>query len=215
MSAGARIRAILGPSAARRVGRVYRQMFVNLKIVAECVAAELPVRAAVLDVGGGDGEPLNALLDLRSDITVTTIDLPAQVGQWIEPRHEGRVTKKPSTSLEAFRREMERPPDVVIVSDVMHHVPAVSQSAFLRSLLMLAGETPAGILVVKDVEPGYPRAHLGFMSDRYITGDRGISPLSRRRLLAMARGCVPAILATETPLFQRDAPNYALVFRHE
>ncbi len=72
---------------------------------------------------------------------------------------------------------------------------------------------PGAVLVVKDVEPGHLRARLGYWSDRYITGDRNVSLVSRQFLVGLVRACDPAMSVSETPLHATDAPNYALAFR--
>ena len=56
----------------------------------------------MLDVGGGDGEPLNHLLALRTDLLITTLDPAPVVGQWIDDRFNARVTRLPGTSLEQY-----------------------------------------------------------------------------------------------------------------
>ena len=75
-------------SLARRVlgrhfsvaGRIYRGLFVDLEEVARCLSPHIPAGAVVLDVGGGDGDPLNPLLRLRPDITVRLVDPSPEVG---------------------------------------------------------------------------------------------------------------------------------------
>ena len=69
------------------------------------------------------------------------------------------------------------------------------------------------MLVVKDVEPGHPRALLGYWSDRYITRDRNVSLLSQEDLVELVRACNDAITVRETQLKAFDPPNYALAFR--
>ena len=65
MALGSVVRRVLGPRLAHSVGCWYRSLFVDLDIVADCIAAAIPAGAHVLDVGGGDGVPLNFLLDRR------------------------------------------------------------------------------------------------------------------------------------------------------
>jgi 2-polyprenyl-3-methyl-5-hydroxy-6-metoxy-1,4-benzoquinol methylase len=204
---------MLGRRGSRVAGRLYRAVFVDLRAVARAIALELPRNAHVLDIGGGDGEPLNPLLDLRADIRVTTIDLPTSIGEWIEARHADRVIRRPATSLSVFVATMQSAPDAVLVSDVLHHVPRDRQASFVRDLVDLIARRPGSVLLVKDVEPGYLRARLGYWSDRYITGDRDVSLVSRAHLVHLVHAHAPSVIASETPLFAADAPNYALAFR--
>ena len=99
MIPGPAIRRLLGRRLARHAGRWYRAIFVDLYKEAAALATVIPHGAHVLDVGGGDGQPLNHLLALRSDLKITTLDSGPVVGQWIEARFETQVTRLPRTSL--------------------------------------------------------------------------------------------------------------------
>lgn len=212
MSPGRLVRGMLGERGSRIAGRAYRALFVDLAKVTEAVAREIPHRGHVLDVGGGDGAPLNLLLDLRPDIRVTTIDVTPVVGQWIDARHAARVTRLPRTTLSHYASTGYALPDVLLVSDVMHHIPVGERDVFLGAMGMLLQRAPALRIVVKDVEPGHFRATLGYLSDRYVTGDRNVSLLSRQELVAAMQRGLAGIHWSETELFARDKPNYALVF---
>lgn len=176
------------------------------------IASELPPRAHVLDVGGGDGEPLNWLLEQRADIRVTTIDIVPGVGRWIDAAHRERVTCIESTSLEAYVDSGQPMPDVLLLSDVMHHVPVTQRGAFLDVVAGLVARSGKMRVVVKDVEPGHWRAVLGKWSDHYITGDRGVQLISRAELIDSMRRACAGLQHRETTLFAVDAPNYVLVF---
>lgn len=213
MAIGRALRRALGPRLARRAGRWYRALFVDLPAVARILGEAIPPRAHVLDVGGGDGEPLNLLLDLRPDIRVTTIDLAAEVGQWLEPRHAARVERRPATDLRAYLRSGSPRVDAVLLCDVMHHVPVAERDAFALALLELLRANPGAVLIVKDVEPGHFRASLGWWADRNITGDKSVAPMSRSDLTALMRRHDARIDVAETAVYATDPPNYALVFR--
>ena len=93
MSIGSAVRGLLGTRLSRAIGHYYRAAFVDLAKVAQAISVSIPENSLVLDVGGGDGEPLNYLLELRTDIRVTSIDLASEVGHWIEPIHSARVVR--------------------------------------------------------------------------------------------------------------------------
>ena len=212
MPLGPSIRKLIGPSLAPPIGRAYRNLFVNLDKVARALTGVLPPGAHVLDIGGGDGEPLNHLLELRDDLRVTTIDPGPQVGQWIAPRFAERVTCLPGTGIEEYLAQGRTDPDAVVIADVMHHIPVASRPAFFASLKTLWDRNPDLRIIVKDVEPGSPRALLGLWSDRYITGDRGVSLVSRRQIVALMEAAIGPLRHEETPLHQWDSPNYAIAF---
>jgi len=212
MSPGAIARRVLGDRAFRVAGRAYRAVFVDLDGEIATIAAEIPRGAHVLDVGGGDGEPLDRLLTLRSDIRVTTIDVARRVGAWIAPEHGTRVERLPATTLAAYIASTTALPDVLLLADVMHHVPPAHRPALLAAVAELFRRSPDARLIVKDVEPGHWRATLGYWSDRFVTGDRGVAPLPRAVLVDLVCGACGPLAWRETPLFARDPPNYALVF---
>jgi hypothetical protein len=203
MALGARIRALLGDRRSRQVGALYRAIFADMAAEAAILAAEVPRGAHVLDIGGGDGVPLNNLLNLRDDITAVSIDPAPVVGQWIEPRHDARITRLPGTTLEAFLQSDARRPDAVLLCDVMHHIPPSARAEFVASLGRLAAAVSQLKLIVKDVEPGYPRALLG---------DRAVRPIGRDELMQLLLPALPGFRCRETPLFREDSPNFALVF---
>jgi hypothetical protein len=212
MSPGALARRLLGDRAFRVAGRTYRAVFVDLDHQVRTLATEIPVGAHVLDVGGGDGEPLDRLLALRPDIRVTTIDITSRVGGWIAALHDARVERYPETTLERYLQASDRSADVLLLADVMHHVPPAIRPMFVSGIAELFRRQPTMRLIVKDVEPGHWRATLGYLSDRYITGDRDVAPISRSDLIELLTAGLAPLRWRETALFQQDAPNYALVF---
>ncbi len=164
-------------------------------------------------MGGGDGEPLNHLLALRPDLRVTTLDPAPVVGEWIEARYHGRVTRLPRTTLAAFLDQSRSIPDVVLIADVLHHIPPGERHDFLKSLSALLQRAPRLRMVVKDVEPGSWRALLGYWSDRYITGDRQVSLISSAETVRLFQQVLGPLHSETTALFDIDKPNYALILR--
>ena len=211
MTPGRVVRALLGLRLSRVVGRRYRAAFVDLEQVARALATAIPLGAHVLDVGGGDGEPLNNLLALRPDITVATINLAESVGQWIEPKHSNRVACFPRTSVRDYIGGGHPPPNVVLVSDVLHHIPAGVRRGFVTDLVSAFDHASTATLIVKDVEPGYLRATLGYWSDLYVTGDKTVKLISRAEVTSLLREIDPGFACDETGLFVADAPNYVLL----
>jgi hypothetical protein len=209
---GSAVRGFLGARQARWAGRWYRKIFVDLAREAAALSQEIPQGANLLDVGGGDGEPLNHLLTLRPDVRITTLDPGPVVGQWIEERFENRVTRLPLTSLANYVAEGRADPDAVLIADVLHHIPESGRRGFLAPLRVLLESVPHLRIIVKDVEPGSWRALLGYWSDRYITGDLNVSPISRDRLVSLFEAELGPLHREDTCLFETDRPNYAIVF---
>lgn len=212
MPLGSAIRRLVGAQHAQALGRCYRGLFVDLAKEAAAVASVVPPSAHLLDVGGGDGEPLNYLLALRTDIRVTTLDPGPAVGLWVEPRFDSRVTRLPRTTLADYLAARRPDPDAVLIADVIHHIPEAARPEFLNNVKVLLERRPQVRIIVKDVEPGSWRALLGYWSDRYLSGDAGVSPISRQRLVALVQEVLGPVRHEETDLFESDRPNYAIAF---
>lgn len=214
MTPGRLIRVILGPSTFRIVGRAYRAIFVDLKKVAMCSSGYFPRGAHILDIGGGDGEPLNHLLKLRGDITVTMIDVAESVGGAVDDNHRPRVSMLPNTSVKEYFERKHPPVDGVIISDVLHHIGRESRSAFFSEVHKGLSSAPLVPIVIKDIEPGSFIAWLARVTDRYITGDKSVCQMSRAELISLLKPIFPNAVITETELYLMDRPNYSIVVSH-
>jgi len=212
MPIGPAIRGLVGARLARRLGRWYRAIFVDLAREAAALATLIPPNAHLLDIGGGDGEPLNHLLALRRDLRVTTLDPGPVVGQWIDGRFDAQVVRLPATSLADYLDAGRPEPDAILIADVLHHIPETARPRFLHSLRVLLERAPQLRIIVKDVEPGSWRALLGYWSDRYVTGDAHVSPISRARLEQLLQEALGPLRHQDTDLFAADKPNYAIAF---
>lgn len=213
MALGPLIRRFLGPRLGRRAGEYYRAIYVDLAKVAAALATVIPRDAHLLDVGGGDGQPINHLLSVRPDLTITTLDPAPVVGQWIDARYDGQVKRLPRSSLAEFVACPHAHADVILIADVMHHIPEAGRHEFLDSVGVLLERVPNLRIIVKDVEPGHWRSRLGFWSDRYVTGDRNVSLISRREVTRLLEEVLGPLHREDTALFKQDSPNYAIVFR--
>jgi len=187
-------------------------MFVDLAKEANALATVIPRDSRVLDIGGGDGEPINYLLALRPDLHITTLDPGPVVGQWIEARFDRQVVRLPGTTLAEYVTRDHADPDAILIADVLHHIPEARRPGFLSGVKVLLDRVPGLRIVIKEVEPGYLRAVLGYWSDRYVTGDREVSPISRNRLASVLQETLGPLRRVETDLFETNRPNYAIAF---
>jgi 2-polyprenyl-6-hydroxyphenyl methylase/3-demethylubiquinone-9 3-methyltransferase len=153
-----------------------------------------PDPAQILEVGCGEGAMTKRLAVAYPNARIIAIDVTSRVGRL----YEGRRARVEFLQSDVQTVAVGNPGrfDLVILADVLHHVPAA-----LRSGLMLAIRSalaPAACFVFKDWERSFAPIHwCCHASDRWLTGDR-ISYLSaeemRRRL---AENFGPAALAAE------------------
>ena len=213
MSLGSLARRLLDARLLARVARSYRALFVDLDAVADCFP-ETAQGAQLLDVGSGDGELLNLILGRRPGLRATMVDLAPSTGIALRPELRDRVRLLPATSLAAYRALGEAPPDLILLSDVLHHVPPAARERFLAEIAAIVGERPVR-LVVKEVAPGSLRARLGRIADRWVSGDRNVQLIAPDELRALVAQSIPRLRAHDTPLLERDPPNYCVVFTRD
>jgi len=193
-------RRVLGP-VFPVFGEAYRRAFVDIDKVADWMAARLPQGARVLDVGGGDGFVMNAVLARRADIHVTMTDLAPKIGGVIAPAHRARVELRPAISAEAVDGAF----DVLTLSDVVHHVPVTARPAFFAALSAAAVRTGCRSVLIKDIQPRGLRAKLAELGDHYITGDRQVRQLPPEAIV------IPGFESAEVAM--PDFPNYCVAFK--
>jgi 2-polyprenyl-3-methyl-5-hydroxy-6-metoxy-1,4-benzoquinol methylase len=209
-SPGQFARRLLGPQLFKPLGDAYRAFFVDLNAVAASFP-QLSRRASILEVGGGDGQLMNALLARFQEAHATMIDISPRLGDALDKALLARVQLLPNTSIKQYIERGHPPPDLISVCDVVHHVPLDQRVRFFADLRPLIG--PDTLLVVKDIRPGTPRAYLSYLADRYVSGDRTVSLLDEAELEALVKSAIPGVQAERTSLYDHDAPNYAIVFR--
>ncbi len=211
MSLGALARRVLGPRFFRAAANAYRAVFTNIDALATALSEQIPRDAFVVDVGGGDGAPIGALLRRRPDLSALMLDLAPAIGVAIDEGVRARVVLRPGTDVRAYLDAGGRHPDAVVVSDVLHHVDPSVREAFFTDLRDLMA--PGTIGIIKDVEPKGMRAALSVFADKYVSGDRNVSAVSRELLRRYVDEWLGDVDVWETPLYGVDAPNYAIAIR--
>lgn len=209
MSVGTLARRVLGKRLFSKVGRGYRAIFIDLNKTAMCMSNNIPQNAHILDVGGGDGEPLNYLLSLRRDISVTMIDIKKAIGNAVSIDYRDRLKLLPNTDISQFKMLDYKLPNCIVVSDVIHHIPKNERNKFFQDIHELMVISKAKLLI-KEIEPGYFISKLSYLSDRFISGDKMVNLISKQELRQAIDEIFLDNIAHETGLFNDNKPNYLL-----
>jgi 2-polyprenyl-3-methyl-5-hydroxy-6-metoxy-1,4-benzoquinol methylase len=167
MAIGPFIRQMLGP-LERPASEIYRSIFVDLSALVK--QTKNWVRAAnILEVGCGEGALTERLANAYPNANLTGIDITPKVGRMFKGDSK-QVTFKEQT-INDFVAENYSQFDLLVISDVMHHIPWEMHKDFLID----AGKAlkPGGYLILKDWEYSSTPIHLlCYLADRYITGDK-------------------------------------------
>ncbi|HLH88137.1 MAG TPA: class I SAM-dependent methyltransferase [Xanthobacteraceae bacterium] len=206
----------LGPAVRRLFGRhehriaaLYRAIFVDIDAYARQIGEWVPAARRILEVGCGEGAVTERLVHLYPAADILAIDITPRVGRLFRGPHE-HVTFKQVT-VQQVAADAPGAFDLVILSDVLHHVPAAMRGELLAAVH--ATVAPGGALIFKDWERTAAPIHwLCHAGDRWLTGDR-VRYLRRpeaETLLADAFGR-PAVIARAFVKPWRN--NFALLAR--
>jgi len=205
MPLGTTVRSALGPFEGRAAKR-YRDWFIDLPELARDIAA-LDDFHRVLEVGAGDGLLCTGLADELAQATILGIDISDQPGR-LAPAGSARVAFR-QVSTSDLLAESPEPYDLIVIGDVLHHVPPAERGPLLADAGQLLA--PGGVLAVKEWERTRTASHaVADISDRWVSGDRGVSFMTRDELLALVQGALPDLrVAAEFRVPPR--PNNLLV----
>jgi 2-polyprenyl-6-hydroxyphenyl methylase/3-demethylubiquinone-9 3-methyltransferase len=185
----------------------YRSAFINLADCAEVVASAFPAKR-VLEVGCGDGSFAQRLLERLPAAEYVGIDVSDQPGRLF--RGDSARASFRTVDSTTFRGEEPEPFDLVVVVDVLHHVPPELREAVLTDIRSLTA--PGGHYAIKEWEPIPGPTHLAcWAADRFITGDR-VSHVPSEAM----RARLASMFADELVLEARIPPhrhNYLLGYR--
>lgn len=165
----------VGRAVRKRLGRfeapisdLYRSRFIDLGACVEMIAGHVEPRA-ILEIGCGDGQLAQRLLERFPAAAYTGIDIAPEVGHLFAGDRR-RAVFRSIDSRSLLQSSPERF-DLVLLVDVLHHVPGAARDGVLRDLRALTA--PGGTYVVKDWVKSRSLAHAAvWASDRLLTGDR-------------------------------------------
>ncbi|TCW80375.1 class I SAM-dependent methyltransferase [Burkholderia sp. SRS-46] len=168
MTMGPRIRSLFGPYE-RRVSEAYRSVYVDLDALTECIRRWRRDAARILEVGCGEGAMTERLARIYPQAEIVAIDITPRIG---------RLYRGPADNVSFFQTTIQEMAaqrraqfDLVILADVIHHVPPdLRNTLFAAAKIALAGN---GAFIFKDWERATSLIHaLCYASDRWVTGDR-------------------------------------------
>jgi 2-polyprenyl-3-methyl-5-hydroxy-6-metoxy-1,4-benzoquinol methylase len=167
MHPGPLIRRLFGPYE-HQVAEAYRHIFVNLDDFARLIQTWVAQPRRILEVGCGEGAMTERITKLYPAASVTAIDITPKIGRMF--RGDRRNVTFCQESVESVADRHPATYDLVILADVIHHVPFEARRSLMRGIdkaLMADGS-----FIFKDwIITNTPINWLCGASDRYLTGD--------------------------------------------
>jgi hypothetical protein len=211
MSIGKTARKLLGRHF-NSVGKIYRAFFLNVNTFISCIP-QFEKGEVLIDIGSGDGEILNKILTQNPLITAIAIDISSDIGKMIKNQNIDRVKFFPNYSIKQYKNSPEfTNARYLLLSDVLHHIPRDKRDEFFDELFLLCNRKTN--LIIKDIEPGFFKATLSLFADKYISGDKQTSLISQEEVIYKIKKRYPKIEIERTCLFEKNKPNYCLVFKN-
>lgn len=170
MAIGPRIRKLIGPFE-KPVSEIYRSIFVDLKVLRHQIEEWIPPAdgSQILEVGCGEGAIIELLADIFPTAQITGIDITPQIGRLFKG-DLSRVSFRKQT-IKDFSSENYGRFDLVVINDVLHHIPPKIHKEFLNDTKKSLKK--GGLFLFKDWKRSKTPIHLfSFLMERYITGDK-------------------------------------------
>jgi 2-polyprenyl-6-hydroxyphenyl methylase/3-demethylubiquinone-9 3-methyltransferase len=168
MAIGPIVRRAFGPYE-RQVAEAWRALFFNLDDWIALAASWAPGSRRILELGCGEGYSTERLAALFPDAEILAVDIAPNIGRLYAAPAE-RVQFRIAYA-EDLAAECPGQFDLVVLTDVLHHVPGAMRPSLLAAARDLLA--PGGVLAFKDWERRWSPIHaLAYSADRWLTGDR-------------------------------------------
>ena len=205
MSVGARVRRSFGPYE-HSVSEAWRRMFIDLDAFVAQIRRWSDA-TSILEIGCGEGAVTERLVRVFPGALILAIDVAPNVGRLFSG-DASRVEFR-----QAFAEDVvaEQPAtfDLVILADVIHHVPLLHRRSLLDSARRALA--PGGRMIFKDWVRHVTLAHAAcFLADRYLTGD-DVHYLSEDELHSLAREIFGSRAILDTAYIRPWRSNLALL----
>ncbi len=179
----------------RRLGRweipaadLYRSRFISLEDLAATLASLGPVKR-IIEIGCGDGTLAERLCAVYPDVEYVGLDIAPDPGRLFRgDRNRARFHRMlTSEYLESNPGDVF---DLVVIVDVLHHIPEPGRIPVLRDAATLT--SPGGMIAVKEWERGRGLSHMiAYVADRYLSGDKNARFASRAELQSVVAEAMP------------------------
>jgi 2-polyprenyl-6-hydroxyphenyl methylase/3-demethylubiquinone-9 3-methyltransferase len=180
----------VGPTIRRSLGRLeqpasaaYRAMFFDVDHFVEWALVFAPRTSRILEIGCGEGDVATALCAAYPRATYLGVDISRDAGR----RYRGDRGRAAFLPISTTQLRADEPPpfDLVVIADVLHHVPDdADRAAILEDAAALLA--PAGTLLLKEWERVPTLAYsAGWVADYYLSGDRSVRYSTREELLSL------------------------------
>ncbi|MBS0254996.1 MAG: class I SAM-dependent methyltransferase [Proteobacteria bacterium] len=168
MALGAVVRRAFGPYE-RQVAEAWRAIFFNLDDWMAMVRDWAPGARRILELGCGEGYSTERLARLFPEAEILAVDIAANIGR-LYAGPADRVSFRIAYA-EDLAAELPGHFDLVVLTDVLHHVPLALRPSLLGAARDLLA--PGGVLAFKDWERRWSPIHAAtYSADRWLTGDR-------------------------------------------
>ncbi len=148
---------------------MYRKIFLDLDHFGDVLVKWVPQAANILEVGCGEGAMTERLAARYPNASITSIDISPRIGRLYRGPQDRVVFQQARVEDVASQHAGEF--DLVVLCDVLHHVPAEQRASLLGAIRKAA--CPRGSFVLKDWTPAFTPIHaLCFSMERFVTGDR-------------------------------------------
>ncbi|MBR0674347.1 methyltransferase [Neoroseomonas soli] len=168
MSIGTAIRQLFGQHE-HGITEAYRRIFVDLDDLIAIICAKHPTASHVLEVGCGEGALAERLVTAYPRAEILGVDVSPRIGRLY--RGDPSRVEFRQAQIDVVASECAGKFDLVILCDVLHHVPQGARTPLL--LAIRRALAPGGLFVLKEWAPSLSLQHLlCATSDRVLTGDR-------------------------------------------
>jgi 2-polyprenyl-6-hydroxyphenyl methylase/3-demethylubiquinone-9 3-methyltransferase len=177
MKLGPLIRRMFGPYE-HLVSEAYRSVYLDIDAFVNLTRQWKPDPNMILEVGCGEGAVTQRLNAAYPDAKITAIDITPRVGRLYRGSFDKVRFIRCGVEEVAARESGQY--DLVVLSDVLHHVPLELRQGLLDAVRTALA--PKGTFVFKDWQRNHTPIHwLCYASDRWLTGDR-ISYMTRNEM---------------------------------